>query len=69
LHSPSRRRFSARVTPRGAQAIAVTEPQDRSDDEQHGLVERSRDRRDPDRRQPAQPAGQPAVAGEDADGS
>jgi hypothetical protein len=57
------------VAPRGAEAVAVAEPQDGSYDEQHGLVERSRDRRDPDRRQPAQPAGQPAVAGEDADGS
>ena len=59
----------ARVAPGRAQAVAVTEPQDRGDDEQHGLVERSRDRRDSDGCEPAEPTRQPAVAGEDADGS
>src|SRR5207237_7217132 len=58
---------SSSVTPGGAQAVAVSQPENRGHDEQHGFVERSGNRCESNRGEPAQPTGQPAVAGEQPD--
>ena len=58
-------RSSGRIPPGSPQAVAVADPEDRGDDEQHDFVERAGDRRDADRRKAAQPAREPAVAKEE----
>jgi hypothetical protein len=64
----SGRRSRAGFAPGGTQPLAVAEPQDRGDDEQDRLVERAGDRCETERGEPAEPAGQLAVAGEQANG-
>jgi hypothetical protein len=59
----------SRVTPGSAQPFAVTEPEDRRNDEQHGLIERAGDRRQAESSEPAEPARQPAVADQEAHGA
>ena len=57
------------VTPGGAQSFAVAEPEDRGDDNEDDLVERAWHWREPDCGEAAEPTGEPAVAGEQADRS
>jgi NAD(P)-dependent dehydrogenase (short-subunit alcohol dehydrogenase family) len=56
----------SRFAPGNPEPVAVPEPQDRRDDKQDHLVDRTGNRRDSDRREASQPAWQSAVAGEQA---
>src|SRR5439155_19871044 len=62
------RKTGSGLTPGRAQPVPVADPEDRGREQQHHLVEGARNRQQPDRDEPAQPARHAAVAREQAHG-